>query len=273
MSAGADRPARWPRDRWISPTVLNNYRNCAYRARLQYVDKVPEPFVYNVFLRKGRIAHHALQRIAQALSRGQEPIGDDEVMQMARIRLPPQEFPSEEARMAEARDIVRWVQVGRTHIERFTDATWHVIEKTLRRQWPLVPGVAPYTLMARPDVVVSRSEATGRRVFDIVDYKTGKRRPDDMPPVIMRFVARDLLRDCVDDASAATVRFTWLWLDTGEQDKRDLSVEFCNDAWREIETDLRRLVRETEWRPTPSFLCRYCPYHETVCHEQIPVGE
>lgn len=274
MSAGADRHApRWPQDRWISPSAINNYRNCAYRVRLQYVDKVPEPFVYNVFLRKGRIAHHALQRIAQALSRGQQPIGDDAVMEMARVRLPPQEFPSEETRLAEAKDIVRWVQVGRSYIERFTDVSWHLIEKNLLRQWHIVPGSAPYQLMARPDVVVSRSAEAGRRVFEIVDYKTGKRRPDTMPPVIMRFVARDLLRDTVGDASAADVRFTWLWLDTGERDERDLTVEFCNEAWSEIETDLRRLALETEWRPSPSFLCRYCPYHETVCREHIPVGE
>jgi hypothetical protein len=58
---------RWPRDRWISPTALNTYRNCAYRVRLAHIDRVPELPGYHVFLRKGRIACNILRDIAHLL--------------------------------------------------------------------------------------------------------------------------------------------------------------------------------------------------------------
>lgn len=270
MSGRVDAVPRWPRDRWISPTTLNAYRNCPYRVCLQHIDRIREPFVYNVFLRKGRIAHSALKRIADALARGREPIDDSDVLTMARLRLPPQEFPSEELRMAEAGHIVRWVRVGRRYIEAIPDPGWVLVEKNLSRPWPIFHGMPAYTLMARPDVVLQRHDRGHQPLFEIIDYKTGKRRPETMPPVIMRFAARDLLKQRVGDASGADVRFTYLWLETCERDEIDLSVEFCNDAWKEIVTDLERLVRDAEWRATPSGLCRYCPYHGNVCTEKIP---
>jgi hypothetical protein len=273
MSAVPGSGPRWPRDRWISPTTLNNYRNCPYRVRLRHLDKVPEPYVYDVTLAKGRIAHLALKRIADALCRGQGPIDDAEVMKMARVHLPRQEYPSEEMRMTVARDIVRWVQFGRRYIERIPDPAWVLIEKNLNREWRIFPGIPPYTVMARPDVVLRRSDENDQPLFEIIDYKTGKRRPEDMPPVIMRFVARDLLQGLVGDASAAQVRFTYLWLDSGEKDVKDLSVEFCTHHWEDISGDLAKLASESDWKPTPSFLCNYCPYHKKVCNEKIPAGD
>lgn len=273
MSVPVFAGPRWPHDRWISPTTLNNFQNCAFRVRLSHIDRVSEPPGYNVFLAKGRVAHHALRRIADALARGRVPIDDDEVMKMARVFLPRQEFPSEEMRLAESRDIVRWVNVGRRYIEALPNPGWVLIEKNLKREWRIFRRVRPYTLMARPDLILERHDLEDQPVFEIIDYKTGKRRPEDMPPVMMRFVARDLLEQRVGNASLANVRFTWLWLDTGEKDVRDLSVEFCTDRWKEISNDLERLAMEDEWKPKPSCLCNYCPYHQNVCTAQIPYDE
>lgn len=191
---------------------------------------------------------------------------------MARVHLPPQNFPTEEARMAEARDIVRWVQVGRRYLERMENPTWVLVEKSLHREWRIFRQGPPFTVIARPDVIVRQIDPDGNSYFEIIDYKTGKRRPEDMPPVILRFVARDLLQEIVGDASSAQVRFTYLWLETTEKDVKDLSVDFCNYQWEEISGDLSRLASESEWKPNPSYLCRYCPYFENVCTEKIPVN-
>ncbi len=83
---------RWPRDRWISPTALTTYRNCAYRVRLAHIDRVPEPLGYHVFLRKGRITHNILRDIAHLLKRQYPVIDEDEILKRARLRLPPQAF-------------------------------------------------------------------------------------------------------------------------------------------------------------------------------------
>lgn len=273
MSGLVSPAPRWPHGRWISPTTLNTYRNCAYRVRLRHLDQVPEPFVYNVFLSKGRIAHEILRSIAYAFRRGQSPVDDAKILEMACLRLPRQNFPSEEQRMMDARDILRWVGVGRRYLEAVPDPGWVTIENNLMRPIRLFPNVPEYTLMARPDVILERHDLGDRPVFEIIDYKTGKRRPDDTPAVVMRYVARDLLRQRVGNASAAEVRFTWLWLDSGEKDVRDLSVEFCTHAWNEITTDLEHLASEQEWAAQPSFLCRYCPYYQNICDETIPLDD
>lgn len=264
---------RWPRDRWISPTTLNNYGNCPYRVRLAHIDRVPEPYVYQVFLRKGTIAHDILRDIARMLSRSYPVIDDTEILKRARIRLPPQEFPSAEERESHARQILDWVTYGTRYLERIPNPTWLVIEKNRQRDWTIYPKHAPYTVMAHPDVVVQRMDEDDRPLIEVIDYKTGKVRPEPGPPVLMRFVFRDLLKEITGNASQANVRFTYLWLDSGERTHLDLTLEYCHDHWTTISQQLHDLASETEWKATPSFLCNYCPYYQSVCTEQIPPSE
>lgn len=261
---------RWPQDRWISPTTLNAYGICPYRVRLAHIDRVPEPHVYQVFLRKGTIAHDILRDIARMLARTYPAIDDAEILKRALIRLPPQEFPSGEERDAHARQIVDWVTYGKRYLERIPDPTWLVIEKNQHRTWSIHPRNAPYTVIARPDAIVQRPDEHGQPLIEIIDYKTGKIRPEDAPPVLMRFVCRDLLARVVGNASAAHVRFTYLWLDTAERTQIDLTVDHCNEHWTRITRQLHDLASETEWKPRPSFLCNYCPYYRNACTEQIP---
>lgn len=261
---------RWPRNTWISPSVLNNYVTCPYRVRLQNVDRVPQPWQFWPHLAKGRIAHLALKRIADALARNQHPVDEAEVLKMTLLHLPHQFFPSPEAYQASVQDIVRWVDYGRRYIERIPDPRWLLIEKNQSREWPIFPNQSPYTLMARPDVVIQRSDEDGNPLIEIIDYKTGAIRPEEDPPVIMRFVARDLLRQTTGNASKTRVRFTYLWLDHADKTEIDLSVDYCNDHWPELTQRVHNLASETEWTATPSWLCRYCPYHRNACQESIP---
>jgi len=261
---------RWPRDRWISPTILNNYRNCPKHARLQYVDRVPQPWQFQPHLAKGRVAHLALKRIVDALARNQPPIDDQEVEKMASLHLPLPLFPSPEAYHASVRDVVRWVAYGRDYLIHIPGATWLLVEKNQTRTWPIFRGQIPYTIMARPDVLIQRVDEDGALLIEIIDYKTGVIRPEDDPPVMMRFVIRDLLRDVTGDASAAQVRFTYLWLDHAESTHIDLSVEYCNTLWPDIIRQASTLATETDWPARPSRLCEYCPYYRNVCQETIP---
>lgn len=265
---------RWPADRRISPTTLKNYRNCPYRVRLADIDHIPAPPAYHVHLRKGLIAHDILRDLAHLLKQDRPVIDQEEILRRARLRLPPQVFPSAAEREAHASDIVRWVVYGKRYIERIPDATWLLIERNQSRTWPIFPGRKRYTIIARPDVVLQRTDAHGQPFIEIIDYKTGQVRPEDDPPVLMRFVFRDLLACAMGgDASSAPVRFTWLWLDAAEKTQIDLTVEHCNDHWSGIARLLESLASETVWKATPSFLCHYCPYYRTVCTEEIPPGD
>ena len=261
---------RWPHDRWISPSALKIYQNCPKRLRLQYIDAVPRPWAYELNLRKGTIAHNILRDIAYLL-RGHYPLIDrSEMLKRAMLRLPPDMFPSPEAREAHARDIVRWVMYGARYLERIHAPKWLLIERNQHRQHTIYQGHRPYTLMARPDVVIQRLDEDGSPLIEIIDYKTGAIRPEEDPPVMMRFVARDLLRQATGDASSARVRFLYLWLDHAEKTQIDLSVEYCNEQWPQLTRRLHDLASETVWAATPSRLCHYCPYHNNACTELIP---
>lgn len=262
---------RWPRDRWISPTVLKMYAQCPKRVRLRHLDDIEPPWRYQVHLRKGTIAHNLLRDIAYLMRGGHPVVDEGEIRKRASLRLPRELYPSDESREAALSDIVRWVGFGRRYLERIPDPEWLLIERNQTRRYRVFSGVDAYTLMARPDVVVQRTDEDGGPLVEIIDYKTGTIRPEPDPPVLMRFVARDLLERHFGDASSARVRFTYLWLDQADQTRIDLSVEHCNDAWPGLTGQVRALARESAWPATPSKLCHYCPYHQNICPEDIPV--
>jgi hypothetical protein len=239
--------------------------------RLQYIENVPYRRGFVLHFTKGNTVHLALQRIAEALKNGRIPITDAEVMEMARLRLPPQEFPTEDARLAEARDIVRCVQTGRRYLEGISNPTWLLIERKLCREWKLFHKIGPYQVLAKPDVILQRDDEDDQPMIEIIDYKTGTRWFDEMPPLVTRLVARPLLDASLEDFDAARIRFTYLWLQTGERDVIDLTPEYVEYHWGEVFSDMRQLASESEWKATPSFRCRYCPYHGNVCTEKIPV--
>jgi hypothetical protein len=263
---------RWPRDRWISPSVLKVYRNCPKRLRLQYIENIPRPWAYELHLRKGTIAHNILRDIAYLFRGGHPLIGDDVVLQRAVLRMPLELFPSPLERDAHAHDITRWVSNGVRYLSRIPDLTFLLIEKNLHREHGIYQGRQPYTLLVRPDVILLRGGEDNQPLVEIIDYKTGAIRPEEDPPVMMRFVGDDLLRQAIGDASTTRVRFTYLWLEHADMTQIDLSAEYCRDHAPTLTRRLHALVSETEWAATPSFLCKYCPYHGNVCQEKIPPG-
>lgn len=270
MSA-AGRPApRWPADRWISPSVLKAYRDCAQRVRLEYVERVPKPPVTRIDFTKGNAAHIALKQAAERLRRGEEPLTDEQVLARVRLDLPQSGFPSDEEWNAHVRDVLRWVQRGRRYIRRPTITDWVQVERPLKRPWKLFRNAPPVTINARPDLIVLHDEE-GDVSVEIIDYKTGAKWFDEMPALILRLVARDLLDGLVGNVDDVPVRFTYLWLDHGDMDVIDLTPEYIGYYWDDVFESMRELVRETDWGPNPSPRCHYCPYFGTTCTEKIPV--
>ncbi len=253
----------WPPDRWISPTVLRNYDMCPHRVRLAYIDAVPEPPGFNLFLSKGRIAHNLLQYSARRISHGQPVHDDGKFLEMAIQRLPPREFPSPAERHAHALEIVRWVRYGLDYLDR--NAEYLAIERGNNRPLNVVPGLEPYGLRARPDLILLRTAADGERYVEFVDFKTGKPRDNDLVPVVTRYVSRAMLRRYVPDPTAPRMQFTFLWLDPREAQVIDLSVDFCETVWESATEAIRNLAAEREWAARPSILCRYCPYNDNAC--------
>lgn len=258
----ADGPA-WPPDRWITPTALKQYGTCPRRVRLQYVDRRPEPPASNLFLTKGRIAHQILQQSARLIARRQPPLDPPALAEMASRRLHRSMFPSEEARQSELAEIVRWVRFGLEYLDR--DAEYLLIERNATRPVALPSLPAPYTLMARPDLILLRTDQDGERFIEFIDYKTGKQRNDDVVPVLTRYVSRKLLSTVLPDPTTVRMRFTFLWLQDREADVIDLPLEYCEWSWESVTGVVAALVTERAWPEQPSHLCRYCPYMDNPC--------
>jgi hypothetical protein len=271
MTAGAGiPPAHWPRDRWISPSVLKAYRDCARQVRLKHIERVTAPPISRIDFTKGNATHVALKQAADRLARGEEPPTDEQVLAKVRKDLPREGFPSDEEWHAHVRDVMRWIARGRRYIQRPTITGWVQVERPLKRPWTLFRDAPPVTVSARPDVIVLHDDGPAPRI-EIIDYKTGAKWFDEMPALILRLVARDLLDDLVGNVDDVPVQFTYLWLDHGEVDTIDLTPEYIGYYWDDVFESMRALVREAEWAPNPSPRCHYCPYFGATCPEKIPV--
>lgn len=263
------REWRWPNHIVMSPTSLNTFSQCHYRIKLQYLQNIKAPEKWVRAFAMGTAAHAALGTIAQQMKVGTTPIGEEQIRTLALMRLPLGEYPSEMARDADVNLVVRWVKLGQRWLKSLDIQEFLLIENGERRPVKLFPSQAEYKLVSRPDLIVRRSNGDGDFIH-IIDWKTGQRYPNEDVPVIMRYVTRDKLQEWTGDASAANVLFTWNWLDLGEIDDFDASVETCNRAWPNIVDQMEAMASETEWKATPGWHCKYCPYYQNYCSEEIP---
>ncbi|MBA2469053.1 MAG: PD-(D/E)XK nuclease family protein [Chloroflexia bacterium] len=265
--SGRDAPPAgplWPLDGWISPTALKSFNRCPYRTRLRYLEKIPEPKTFSVHLSKGRITHDLLALSARRIVQGLGDMDDDWFYQNAYRRLPWREFPSDEARAGHARNIVEWIGWVLRYLDRTAD--FLRIEKGGHRELVWGSDGARLTLATRPDLVLLRTSDDGEQFIEFIDYKTGRQRTDDIAPVFMRYALTEFLKGFVPDTRSVRMQFTWLWLETGEIDVTDLSLDAAMAAWHALTGDIERLMVEREWPAQPSIGCNYCPYNGFACH-------
>jgi len=255
--------AVWSEDRIISPTALKQFNTCPHRVRLRYIDRLEEPRQFNVNLSKGRMTHDFLSLAAKRISQGMAEFDAQWVYDQAVRRLPPQEFPSTEARASHARDVTGWVSWALGRIDR--TATILRIEKGERREAPGLPPGAPLKVYARPDLVLLRTLDDGKPLVEFIDYKTGKQRDDDLVPVLMRYVFTGFLKQYLPDTTHARMRFTWYWLEEREATRRDLDLDYSMEKLALARENIARLLAEREWRAQPSHLCHWCPFKDNPC--------
>ncbi|MBA3379303.1 MAG: PD-(D/E)XK nuclease family protein [Chloroflexia bacterium] len=254
----------WPMDGWISPTALKTFNRCPHRVRLRYLEKVPEPKSFIVHLSKGRITHDLLAMSAKRIVLSLGDLDDDWFFQNACRRLPHWEFPTDEARASHARNIADWVGWVLRYLDR--TATYLRIEKGEHRELPWGPAGARLTLATRPDLVLLRTDDAGEPFIDFIDYKTGQQQADDLVPVFMRYALTTYLRTVVPDTQSISMRFTWLWLESGDAEVTNLSLESSLVAWAGLRDNVDRLMAERKWAAQPSYGCHYCPYNGVACH-------
>lgn len=263
---------RWPHRIVMSPSSLKAFSQCAFRNKLRYLQSIDPPDTWVRVFALGNATHSALGTIAQQMSVGADLIGPNEVGKLCNLYLPEHQYPSPEAREADIDSVLRWVDTGVRYLRSLKVQRWLMTERSQRREVPLFPAQAPYTLLSKPDLVVERVDEDGVPFVQIIDWKTGN-RPQDLEhdvPVIMRYVLKNNLQEWTGNASEARVDFTWVWLEEGFPETIDASVEHCNHRWPDIRGQMEAMATESEWKATPGWYCRYCPYYKNHCPEEIP---
>jgi len=253
----------WPRQVAVSPTAIRHYTTCPHRIRLQYIEKRKSPYVYNLFLDQGNIAHSLLAEIAHRRRTNTTQRSEDEMWDRTMRRLPMHEFPSRAAHESAANEVIRWVRYGVTSLDR--DARILIVEKPEKRPWPH-PGGPVLTITTRPDAILLRTDADGERFVEIIDYKTGsKEYVDEIPPVTMRYVFKRLFREISPDTLSLRMQFTYVWLAHRETHEIPLTPEYCASEWQRVTGIIDQLLTERDWQPQPSHLCHYCPFNGNAC--------
>ncbi len=264
---------RWPPPKAMSPSSLKTFGQCHFRIKLRYVQNIPPPDQWVQFYALGNATHSALGTIAQQMKIGVPPIGEAQIRLLCGMHMPLSQYPTPEAHEADVKNVLEWVRRGRSWLERQRIDDWLLIEQMQKRKVPLLPTRATYELLAKPDLVLRRTDADGQAFIHIIDWKTGGVWPEDDVPVIHRYVLRQRLQEWMGDASLSKVRFTWIWLKEQDHKDVDVSVEHCNDLWPGIVEQMEAMATETEWKATPGWHCRYCPYSGNHCPEKAPIDD
>lgn len=267
-----ERIWRWPNHIVMSPSSLKAFGQCHFRNKLRYLQNIDPPEKWIRTFAMGNATHDALRTVANQMKLDVPIITDDQIRRGAGVKLPIPEYPSEAARNADIELILQWVRRGQRYLERLDVQEWLVIESQEYREVSLFPANANYRLTAKPDLIVRRTDEDGEFIH-IVDWKTGNVYPEPDVPVIQRYVTREKLQQWTGNASEARVQFSWFWLDHGYADDVDVSVEHCNHAWPDILAQMEAMATETEWKATPGWYCRFCPYYQNYCPEEIPTEE
>jgi RecB family exonuclease len=262
----------WPAKAALSPSSIKGYEACPHRIRLQYIERRKTPFGDNLHLEQGNAAHHLLAEIAHRHRHDKPQRSVDEMYTRAFHRLPKRYFPSRIAHEAAAEEVMRWVDYGVACLDRRADIL--AVEKPGRRTLPVPRAGVRLELTTRPDLILLRTDPEGERFVDIIDYKTGSKEwVDEIPPVTMRFVFKELFKGISPDTLALRVQFTYVWLAHRETHVIHLTPEYCETAWAQVTGVIERLVTEREWPAQPSGLCHYCPYNGHGCDALARAGE
>lgn len=254
----------WPPRAALSPSTIKTYTTCPHQLRLKVIERRKAPFGYNLFLNQGNIAHHLLAEVAHRLRHGVTLRTEEEMYARAFHRLPAREFPSQAAHEAAAHEVLAWVRYGVGYLDRSADIL--AVEQPRRREMAVAADARRLTVTTRPDLILLRTDADGERYVEIIDYKTGSKNwIDEIPPVTMRFVFKELFRGISADTLALRMQFTYVWLAHREAHTIQLTPEYCESAWAKVTGVIGQLVCEREWPVRPSPLCHYCPFNGNAC--------
>jgi hypothetical protein len=248
----------------IYPSHIKLFTECHRRFLWKVVERrrVEEP--YSPALAKGNAAHKVLKFCMSALTHP-EPRLPMDIAGLVRGQLPPERYPSSLDREIDVAEVTTWVKHGLAYLGPYDDVLG--AELFLRRQYQGDDSCAPFEAAALVDLVLLRASDDGERYIELVDWKTGRSGWEDpLAPVIARFVAKSLFAQHLPGVQTPQVVYTWLYLAEAEPVRLVLDIGLCAERWEEVKRMIGEIRDEEDWLPSPSPLCRFCPFNGNDCN-------
>ncbi len=247
-----DRPGRVFLN--FSPKHINDYRACPEQFYWRHIKR---EWVRKQFARPleiGGATHRALAFVwHQQLAGFEEP---DDLARLASIHLRQSNYPPDEQE--------KWpddVATVAGHVERCLRALDG--EKSIlsvEREWShslaKTGSGPPLRIQSRVDLVLQRPDG----IVEHVDYKTGRKKADEIQEVMSRVVVRAML---------TTTGITGAQLVTSTLYAKDgtlVSDQYDRDAYRHVWMDILDAVTAiratTVWKPSPGPDCHWCDFKD-----------
>lgn len=100
---------------------------------------------------------------------------------------------------------------------------------------------------------IDRVDITPEGTLEIIDYKTGQGRDDNLQLLVYAFLVEGLFKKKVSKAS-------YLYLKSGSWRSIVPEKELFEQTRKQILEIVEKIAKETEWSPSVSKLCAYCDY-------------
>jgi hypothetical protein len=252
--------------RRLYPSHLETFQQCRRRFHLKVVERHPVDQPFGAALAKGNVAHEVLKICGREWMESSSMPADLRSLVAARLSLV--DYASEVAWERDVDEIVEWVKYGLSSLD--PHATILGVEQFLERTFRPEDGSTPIPLGAVIDLLLLRTDSTGKKYIEIVDYKTGKNLDASLfAPVISRFVVKPLVTKHLPGDEFAPVVFTELYLAKRHVRTSEMTLKRCLRDWEEVQRTLAAITAESTWAPTPSPLCAWCPFNGNGCEPPL----
>jgi len=247
------RPGR--RFNSFSPTELRAYRTCPEQFYRRYIARELIRPEFNRALLRGSAVHKVLAKVLTARQDGE--ILDEDERTFAEQFLPRHLYHKAAALDAWAEDVdlvLEWVGNGLGKIP--PSARVVSVEKSYRYVLPTSSAAAGATIVGKVDVMIRHAE----HVYEHIEFKTGKARPDPFQEVICRIgVCAEYL------AHGLPILSTTYQLSSGAEACLDGGREVLRTVLGDIEATILEIWNATTWIARENEGCAYCEFRTTLC--------
>jgi len=172
-------------------------------------------------------------------------------------------YPYDDAWKADVAAVVEELKYGSSYLD--GEARVLATESTLQYPYPGSPECPPFVLAAKVDLVLLRHTPDGEPYLDVIDWKGGSKIRGDP---IQELAARMVVKHNAARLHSGDYRFiqsTTVFLGAKTYRSTVIGAVDGPQRWGELKTIAAAIQTSSDWAPTPSPLCDWCPFFGNGC--------